>query len=326
MFSAALLALVLALGVFLIVRHILKRSFYRGDDESARQLRKMIVESNNPEFLAEVGIDSQGRRKKKTIKESSPILDRASGRLERSHLLHEKEGKNLLDWIEKQLLFAGLQKKYTPYEALATLLAFWSVGVILPTIAAVAGLLPKLFYVAAVVGFVVWPFAYVTRLKHEREDSLKAELPWFIHELSMALATGAMTLRQAVGYVSRANEENAKRSSLQAEFAQAHLEVQLGGIDWDKAIEDVSGRCQVAAVQNFVSSLINANQTGADIVATLDEYAESATEVGKQETLEFINKKEPQFMIGLVLIVFGLVLIFATPLVINALNTIGGSS
>lgn len=320
--SALLFTTLLMLGIFLFVREILRASFYRAEVDSKRRLRRMMAESN-PEFLAEAGVDAEGKKKKKhTIKDSSPIMDKVSGWLERSPVLHDKEGQSFIDWIERQLVLAGLQRKYTPYQALALVLTIWSVGTVLPVLAVFAGLLNKPLFVMFVAACLVAPVATLLRMKKERQTRMKVELPWFIHELSMALATGAMTLRQALGRVSRADEVDTKKAPLQEEFAQAHLEALHGAVGWEEAMANINVRVQVPEVRNFVSTLITANQTGSDIIETLDEYAKAATDAGRQDTLAFVSAKEPQFMIGLVLMIFGLIAIFATPLVISAFSTL----
>ena len=313
---ALLFTILLMLGVFLFVREILRASFYRAEVDARRRLRRMMAESN-PEFLAEAE-----SKKKHSLKDSSPIMDRVSGWLEGSSVLHDKEGQSFVDWVERQLVLAGMQRQYTPYQALALVLTVWSVGIVLPVLAVFAGILPKVLFVVAVLACLVAPVATFMRKKKDRQERMKIELPWFIHELSMALATGTMTLRQALGRISRAEETDAERSPLHEEFAQAHLEAKMGAADWDDAMQGIVERTQVPAVRNFVAALVTANQTGSDIVETLDEYARSATDSGRQETLAFVNAKEPQFMLGLVLMIFGLIAIFATPLVISAFSTL----
>lgn len=321
--AAFLFTVLFMLGIYVLVREILKSSFFRAEEESRRRLREMMLKAN-PEWAEEAGAGIEGRKKRK-VSEESPLMDRVSGWLESSPMLHEEEGRNVIDWLERQLTLAGLQRKYTPYQYLALTLTIWTIGILVPTFMVLGGILPKLLYGLAVVAALVFPIGQLISKKKARAEALRSEVPWLIHELSMALATEALTLDEALARVTRANDPNAERSPLLEEFAQAHLEARLGARDRETALLDIVRRTEVLEVATLVDTLISATRTGANVVQVLDQYAEAATQSWKQDTLAFINRQEPRFMIGMVLIIFGIMSWFAAPIVIGAFDSLNPS-
>jgi Flp pilus assembly protein TadB len=318
--AGLLLAALFMLGIFLLVRELVLRNYTRAESESRAKLREMMKRAN-PEWAEEAGVDEPKKSRRAKFNDSTAMLDGVTGWLQESNVFENKEGRDFISWLDRQLVLAGLQRKYTAYQALALTLTIWAAGIVVPLLLVLAGL-PKLIFVLIVVVALIYPPMKLFTMKRKRLEELRSEVPWLIHELSMALATEALTLQEALARVTRAFDPDAKRTPLMEEFAQAVLEVRLGARDWERAMMDVVERTEVLEIATFVDTLVSANRTGANIVLVLDQYAHAATEGWAQDTLAFINKQEPKFMIGMVLIIFGIMAWFAAPIVIGAFSSL----
>lgn len=316
---AVFFTIAFVLGIVLLVREILRSSIFRAEQDARARLRNMFAQSN-PDATAEVR-ETQAAKKEKG---SSPLLDRVTGWLQNSNLFKNQEGRQFLDVVEHQLVLSGLSRTYTPHQALALALTIWSIGVIVPSMFFATGNFPLPLYIVCVVAALIFPPMKLKQEKKKRQEAIKTEVPWMIHELSMALATGALTLDDALARVTRAAEENVTRTPLAQEFAQAYIESRLGARDREEALRDIATRTEVLEVETFVETLITAQRTGSEVVTVLDQYAAAAADGWKQDTIAFINKTEPQFMIGLVMMIFGIMALFTGPIIISALSSFGG--
>jgi Flp pilus assembly protein TadB len=322
MLTTLLLTVVFMLGIFLLIREVFRRTIFKAEEEQRAKLREMMQRATPEEWAAEQGGGEKKSRRQK-LSDDSPLLDGVTNWLQGSSLFHNREGRDFLGWLDRQLTLAGLQRKYTPYQAMALVLTIWTIGFIAPTAMVLFGL-PKILYILMVVVALIFPPLQLRSLKKQRAGELRAEVPWMIHELSMALATEALTLQEALARITRALDPDAVRTPLRQEFAQAVIEVRGGAREWEQALLDVVERTEVLEVETFVDTLISASRTGADIVKVLDQYAQAATEGWSQDTLAFINKQEPRFMLGMVLIIFGIMAWFSGPIVIGAFSSLSG--
>lgn len=318
--SPLLATFLLILGFSLFAHYLITQALRHSETEAERRVRKLIreeLEGTQFELPQE-----QEEKPKKKRREGAASVNALASRLERWQLLHQGEGKTFLEWLDEQLIVAGIRDKMTPYQALAAALLVWAAGVIFPTFLAIAGVLPKVLYAIVVILFALYPPLKLRQLKAARQDQLKMELPVFIQQLRMMLSTGMTTIDDAIARVVRNTKLDPYDSELAREFEQAQIEYRLGGVPREDALLRIGERTQVPSVRSLVDVIITGIRTGAPMENVLAEYGHQAQETWRQDSRAYMARKEPLITIGVVITMFGGFILFAAPLVLNLIQTL----
>lgn len=316
--NAPLIAtLLIVLGVLFFGRYFLVRKDQEAETEATRRAHDLLASGSLGSAPTSAPDEEATKR--------SGIVDRLADRLASSTLLQDRDdGKNFMERLDLALIQAGLRSRYTPEKALALALTIWAVGVVMPLLFILVAELPKALVLPAVVFFALYPPLKLKQLITSRKEAIEAEVPFFINDLYMAISTGALTIDQAIVRVARTSEEDPHDSILAREFAQAHVEYTMGGKTQVEALRDVGRRTGVVSVQNLCEALVQGIRTGTEMPKILREYSNQAQEMWHQAMRTFKNRKEPLVTLGLVITMFGAFIIFATPMVIGLMKSIGG--
>lgn len=315
-----LATLAFMLGFALVLARFMKKDTQHAEAETQDRYIDLI----RRDIEADGSMSPEDKEKGKKKAKRSPTVDAVSAKFATYKFLREGEGRTMMEKLNEQLIVAGIRDKYTPFDALAIATIIWTIGILGPTIVMFTVGLSKLIYVVMVGVFAYYPFGKMKSLTMNRKDSLKMELPVFIQQLSMALSSGMTTLDDAIKRVVANAEIDPYDSALAREFGRAHTEYTLARIDRDVALRGISKRTQVVAVENLVEAIIQGLRTGTDMSIVLDEYAEQAREMWRQDVRTFKAKKEPLVTMGMVVTMFGGFILLATPMMINLGRTISG--
>lgn len=300
--------LIFVIGLGMIVYYQIKS---RGDrvERQAEERVRAIIQRDLTDDEEKIETDKRSR--------FAPLVDKVSGRIQGSDQLRNEEGRHFMQWLDRQLTVAGLRDQYTPERALAIALLVWGFGVGGSLLLYYVLGLPVWMTVLGAVFFALYPPLKLKALRNERQDTLKAEVPFFIQQLYMALSSGMITIDEAIAQVSRSAKEDPYESLLSDEFGRAHTEYRLGGVDREVALRAISNRTGVMSVENLIEALIQGLRTGAPLDRVLAEYAGQARELWRQDMRTYKNRKEPLITLCLVLTMFGAFIIFSTPMLIS---------
>lgn len=304
-----------AAGVYLLLWVVLLRSKRDTSEESAHFQK--ILEQN------ELGSDPQLTR---TKSERESLNERLSDELRESSLLQQEDGKQFMERLDYWLLMGGIRDKYTPETALARAITIWVGGIILGIFVYLVGMPP--FLAGAVILYAMaYPPLKLKGLIAARQDAIKAEVPFFIGELYMAISSGMTTIDDAINRVAKtSSEDNVGDSILSQEFALATAEYRVGGLSQETALRRVGYRTGVIAVQNLVEALIQGLRTGTAMQDVLIEYMSTAQEIWRQDMRTYQKKKMPMVTMGLIITMFGALIIWGTPLLIEFSRALSGLS
>jgi len=314
--SPLLLTLLLMIALFLMLRTYIARSIKRTETEAEQRMRELLAADALGE-IPEAG-PAEGGRGKLTLNERLAVW------VAKRPILQQKEGRDFLEQLDVWLHQAGLRSRYTPEQALAQAISIWTVGVGGLILMRIAIDFPAILFLPCVIFCAVYPPLKLRSAIRERQDSIKAEIPFFIQQLYMALSSGMATIDEAIVRVARTAEEDPYESILAREFAQAQLEYRMGGKTQEEALRGISERTGVVAVENLVEALIQGLRVGTEMRKVLAEYADQAREMWRQDMRIYQNRKQPLVTLGLVITMLGGVIIYATPLVLEVFKTIGG--
>lgn len=320
-----LLTIGLMVGLFLIVHEVIKSSVFKSNSDAQQRLRQILSQSREYGDNLEEEIKAAKKQRKSPSREAAKALHtRISARLRSSNWLRGSEGNEAMTWLGYQLQIAGLADRLDVYEAIGIALMIWGFGIGLSLFLLISGALPVLMPLVFMLIFVAYPLMKLRQLQGARKDAINAEMPFFIQELSMALSTGALSIDDAIGRVSKNATDAPRRSILAEEFEQAHNEYRLGGVDRATALRGVVHRTGVLAVETLVDTILTGLETGHDgLVDVLNEYGDQAREMWRLEIRNFIAKKEPLITLSLVITMFGGFVLYGAPLIIQMLNTLG---
>lgn len=314
--SPLLLSLLLIVALFIAARSYLTRGFEQAETEAEKRMRELLSE----EQLGE----APERRPEKAAKPSH--RERLARWIAERPVLQQEEGRSFLERLDGWLYQAGLRSRFTPEQALAEAISIWVVGVG-GLIALRIGIgLPSAIFLPAVLFFAAYPPLKLRAAIAERQDRIRAEIPFFISQLYMALSSGMATIDDAIRRVARTAEEDPYESILAREFAQAQMEYRVGGKSIEEALRGISDRTGVASVENLVEALIQGLRTGTEMRQVLLEYSDQAREMWRQDMRIYKNRKQPLVTLGLVITMFGGVIIWAVPLLIQMMQTLSGLS
>ena len=317
-------ALALVTGLGIIARLVIINATRKEESLAEQRLRRRLAEelgtSDTDLIEPSKGLFGRGRRRRPKG-EKSPTVTGLAHRLEGVTFFQEDEGQSFLEKLQQELTLAGLEQRWTPFEALALAIIIWAFGVAGTTALYLLAVIPKLLYIPAVVIALIYPFTKLRSLKRNRQDSIRAENIIFIMQLRMAISSGMTTIDEALARIARQAEIDPYDSILASEFGRAVNRIRVGGVDWDVAVRDVSARTGVLSVENLVEALIQGRRMGSDLTRTLEEYGRSASELWQQDMRALKAKKEPMITVGMIITLFGGFLLIAGPMMLSLLKT-----
>lgn len=317
--STILIPLIFLLGMWLVLRHVFVKKA-EAERRSALVRLQAIMEHSGESSDKKTDTGNQTLMRKGLV----GLMNRIAGRIERSEKFAGEEAKDLLDYIQDELVHAGL--RLSPQQAIAIILMCWCTagGV---AVLAVMKSLPAFIAVAMGVLLLLYPFLKLRQLKAARKETIRSEVPFFLQELTMALSTGALVLDTAIARVAEDSNVIGSRSMLADEFRRAVGEYQRGGLRREDAIRGVAERCGVQEVSNLVEAILTGAEMGTEgLVQTLEQYGTQAREMWRNSIREFINKREPMITLSLVITMFGGLILYAAPLLLKAVSSLSGAS
>lgn len=312
-FLAAIL-FVAALG--LLARTFIVRSRERSETETDRMMKRLLDESMDEEPTAPP--EDEEKKEKRP-----PLSARIEDRLHRSEALQRDDGKAFMDHIRERLILSG-QEDVTPERWLARAITVWVLGIGLPFLTWLLIGLTPLVVIPIMIFFAVYPIMELKNKVETRQDDIRREVPFFIQQLYMTMSSGMTVLDDAILRVAKTSEEDPYDNILAREFARAQTEYRLGGVDREEALRGISRRTGVASVENLVEAIIQGLRTGADMNYVLAEYARQGRRMWVQDMRAFKAKKEPLVTIGVVITMFGALILFAGALVMKIFSVLGG--
>jgi pilus assembly protein TadC len=310
--SPFFISLLVMLGMFILLRSVFSHGKQQADTAASKRM-KDLLESDALGEMPEEQVK---------VKQDRSIVNFLTRRLETSKTLQEPDGKNFMLWLKIQLTQAGLDNKYTPEHALAIALSIWTFGIGLPLLSLfILPGAPIVLLLLAIVFFALYPILKLRQLVSSRKDSIEADIPFFINDLYMSLSTGMTTIDQAIIRVARTAEEDPYESVLAQEFARAQTEYSMGNKSLQQSLRDVGTRTGVISVENLCEALIQGDRTGTELTVVLRDYSKQAQEMWRQAMRNYKNKATPKITLGMVVTMFGGVIIFATPFIIGIIET-----
>lgn len=210
----------------------------------------------------------------------------------------------------RRLAQAGINKSSVDFRAEQLLWAaagfVVSLGLIL--IGAAAGRFSPLFAAVAVLGSAVggfmlrdyWLGAQVRR----REARMMAEFPSLAELMALAVSAG----ESATGALERVCRS--ARGELSQEFSNILAETRAGK-PLVTALQEFSGRTDLAPLVRFVDGIIVAVERGTPLADVLRAQAQDVRDTAKRDLMEAAGKKEIAMMVPLVFGVLPLTVVFA---------------
>lgn len=171
--------------------------------------------------------------------------------------------------VNKIILTSGLSRELNVDEFIGLQL-LW--GIALPALLAVfnfafeMGYPTFLFLVMVPVGL-YFPHLYANSEKRRREDSVRADLPFFTDLLALSTEAGL----DFIGAIQRIVDK-AENSVLAEELGNVLKDIKLGSSRAD-ALKAMSSRLDTSEITSFVAVLVDADSTGASISQVLKDQS-----------------------------------------------------
>lgn len=312
-----------AIGLGVIFLAFMKILAQRSVDEAEERMNLLIEQAAdyNPEFES---VKAEKKKKRKSGPKKPGMVDRLATVLERSRYTRDKEGQEFISRLEMDLRQAGIYEVWPPYRALALALLIWFVGLTTGLFLFFVIKMPALVVVFLIGVSSVYPILKLRQLKQKRQERIRAEIPTIIASLAMALSGSMTNISDAIRQLASRARSQGIDSPLIAELSVAEQQYAAGACTMAEALEGVSQRCGVVAVDNLIDALVQALQEGAELGPILVQYSEQAAAIWEQDMETMMARKGPIRTIGLVITLFGAVLAIAVPVLINMLRTLVG--
>lgn len=206
------------------------------------------------------------------VKSKSPLINWSRPLVHNFSLQHAQKVKNVnyRKSVEKKIMTAGLSKELNVDEFIG-LQILW--GVLFPLILLVLNFalrldLPVWFCFALGAFGVMFPHLYCNTEKAQRYRSVTSDLPFYVDLLSLSTKAGL----DIVGSIQRIVDK-AGDSVLANEFSNVLQDITLGSSRAD-ALKELAKRLDMPEITSFVSVIVDADQTGANIYEVLQEQSE----------------------------------------------------
>lgn len=310
-----LATILLFIGLILIMRFVFFRTSESAETEAQSRIRDVIQKAQLDE-APEITSDEEKAERQ------LPFADSLARTLSTSSTIQGEEGKDFMSRLNRNLVRAGMASKYTAEQALASAIMLWLTGFVLAVLILLSGALPKLFAILVFFIMVYYPFSKLRSAIQNRQDTIAAEIPFFIQQLYMAISSGNTNIDGAIERVARNNEKDSFNSIVAEEFGQAHIEYRLNLKSMEDAIRDVGYRTGVISVENLCEAIVQGLRTGTPMQEVLLAYSAQAQEMWKQDIRSFKNRKEPLITIGVVTTMFGAFIIMVTPMLVGLTDSL----
>ena len=319
MIEALFYSLALSSGLLILFRDRWIVSAERAQTEAQRRFED-IMEKNQADPLRAPEA-SEEILSAEELQEQSPTVRRIAAALDKSSLFDDEEGQSFLQSLERWLVQAGMRERFAPTQALAYMLSIWVIGILALIVMNWIISLPPMLFAAFILAVILYPPLSLRSAIRNRQDIIAAEVPFFIQQIYMTLSTGMATIDDAIVRVAASAEEDPYDSYLSQEFAQAQIEYRLGSKTFEEAIREIGPRTGVLSVENLCEAIVQGYRTGAEMEKTLLDYSDQAQEMWRQDIRAYKNRKEPIVTIGMVISMFGAFIIWATPLLVDFIDS-----
>jgi tight adherence protein C len=206
------------------------------------------------------------------VKSQSPLINMARPLVHQFILKYVKTFKTpeRVKRLEKLILTSGLSRELNIEEFIG-LQIFWGLAfplfLSLLNFAYDLGLpIPLLIVIGA--GGWLFPELYAKSQKKEREQSIRADLPFFADLLALSTEAGL----DFVGAIQKIVDKS-QGSVLAEELSVVLKDIKLGSARAE-ALKGLSTRCDLMEITSFVAVLIDADSTGASISKVLKDQSE----------------------------------------------------
>lgn len=315
--NALLYTLCFILGLLIISRRWWLYSIDKSESEAQARVESLLEKGTLEDIGGVLNEEEEGNKR-------SSLVDSLAEKLDQSAIFNNEDGRSFLDNLEVWLIQGGLRDQFNPTQALSYALSIWALGVGVPLLLTLLGLLPVILMVPICLLAAAYPPLKLRSAISERQEAVKAEVPFFIQQLHMILSTGMATIDEAIVRMGYTSKEDPYDSVLAAEFAQAQVEYRLGAKTFETAVRDIGQRLGVMSVENLCEAIIQGYKTGTEMDQILLEYSAKAQEMWRQDMRSLKNKKEPMVTLGLVITMFGAFVVWATPLINDLTKSFSG--
>ena len=313
--SPLFIAFFLVLAVIFLGYYVITRNRSQASSEANRRVADILDLDELVEPDASVDSSGSPERTKRPR-----AINTLAERIADSEYAKQEDSRSFMSELDRRLILAGIRNSYSPEQAIAASLAIWSFGTLLPVLAALAFPINPFVVIMVAVFFLFYPFLKLRSLINNRQSQIDSEIPSFISNIAMALSAN-LTIDEAIIHAARTSSVDSDDSILPAEFAVAQLQYSVGGYNQETALRMIRDRCGTESVDNFVEALVQGILTGSDLARVLEDYVDQAQEMWNQSMREFKNKKDPAITIGVVITMFGGVIIYMTPLAMEVMRT-----
>lgn len=317
-FLQIIAVLSLVLGLLILFR----RFWYGQRDRASTQAEKRVRDLLRKEDEQDAEQFAAEGKSKAELQKTSPLVNRLAKLIDDSQIIQDEEAQSFLDNLDKMLIRGGLRDRFSPTQALAYAMVIWALGVLVPMILIFTISFPKIPLIVAAVFAALYPILKLRQCIQERQDAIRAEVPFFIQQLYMTLSSGMATIDEAIIRVGRTAEEDPYDSILAAEFGQAQVEYRLGAKTFEQSLRDIGRRTGVISVENLCEAMIQGYRTGTEMDKVLLDYSNQAQEMWRQDMRAYKNRKEPMVTIGLVMTMFGAFILWSTPLIMQLVESL----
>ncbi|RAX17274.1 type II secretion system protein F [Pseudarthrobacter sp. AG30] len=221
--------------------------------------------------------------------------------------------------MERRLAQAGIGKSPIDFRAeqLLWAAAGFAIAVTVVLLGAAAGRFSPIFAVAAIIGsaaagFVLRDFWLGAQVRR-REARMMAEFPSLAELMALAVSAG----ESATGALDRVCRS--AHGELSKEFAKILAETRAGK-PLIFALEEFSGRTDLAPLVRFVDGIIVAVDRGTPLAEVLRAQAQDVRDSAKRDLMEAAGRKEIAMMVPLVFGILPLTVVFAVFPGIAAIN------
>jgi Flp pilus assembly protein TadB len=301
-------------SVFLFVYYFKIAGRDRANEESTRRITD-ILDLEGLENPDEIEVQTDGKRK------TPKAIDDIANRIARSQTAQSDDAKTFLSELDHRLVLAGLRDRMTPEQAIASALSIWAVGIIVPLLAFLSGF-NTLICIIIMVYALLYPVLKLKSLINKRQASINSDIPFFINDILMSLSSSNITINQAILRATKTAALDREEAILAHEFAIAHMQYTAGGVNQETAFREIAWRCGTESVSNLTEALAQgATEGSSNLRKILEEYSTQAQEMWNQDMREYKNKKDTLFTLGVVMTMFGGVIIYMTPLIVEISQT-----
>jgi Flp pilus assembly protein TadB len=313
-----LAALCLMAGFFLLIRFALNAYRHRAITEADERMHSLIrAEFDSDSVVAPLQIGKSDKKANESL--FVGFSKRGGGRLSRSSVFADEEGRAAIKRLERTLHHAGIRDKVSPYDAIAFALMVWGTAITFALFGLLEHVLNPFMCVGIMLMGVLYPLLKLQSMVNRRQEEIRADIPFFIQDLVMALSSGSVTIDDAIYMVGEKARSRNTGSILAKEFMLAHSQYRNGALKQEDALRGISERTGVLPVEDLVNALIDGIRNGSPLVRMLQEYADHAREMWKQDMRAFIKKQDTKFTVYLGITMFGGFILFVAPMLISLL-------